>query len=113
MKELAAPTKRKPRMSLGIKRALDLMAKGSLQVDAAARVQISPEHLSRMLGRADVRELLDQRTRDMLLKGKLRAAARSLELLKASSEHVAADMTKWHLGVHGIKPSETPTTIVN
>ena len=47
----------------------------------------------------------------LLLKGKLRAAHRLVELVDAGSEHVALDASKHTLAIGGIKPAENGVNI--
>lgn len=56
---------------------------------------------------------IERRTRETIANGTLRASARLVELLDASSEHVSLDASKHLLAIEGIKPAAAPTTNVN
>lgn len=66
-----------------------------------------------MLGRDHVQAYLTQRTRKTIAEGVLRAGARVLELIDASSEHVSLDASKHVLAIEGIKPADGSQVTVN
>lgn len=95
--------------------AIDLLANGDVktQKEAAERVNLTPEHLCRMLGKSHVRGVMLQRANENLARGQLRASARIVELLDASSEHVSLDASKHVLAIGGIRPPDTGQVSVN
>ena len=63
--------------------------------------------------KADTYRRLLPKRRQNVATASLRASARVADLLNGQSEHVAADMAKWALGVEGIKPNNTARIAVN
>lgn len=91
-----------------ISQAIDLIASGDVkyQKDAAERVGLTAEHLSRMLAKPHVRGVLHARATENLARGTLRASARMLELVDATSEHVSLDAATKVLAIAGIRPPD-------
>ena len=80
---------------------------------AAKRVGMNVTHLSEALRKPHVRVFIERRTRETIANGTLRASARLLELIDASSEHVSLDASKHMLALNGYQPPAGPTTLVN
>ena len=83
------------------------------QKAAAERVGMNVSHVSEALKKPHVRVFVDRRVRETIANGTMRASARLLELVDASSEHVSLDASKHLLAIEGIKPASEPTTAVN
>jgi hypothetical protein len=106
----AAPERvAKVRIPKRISQAIDLLATGEVkyQKDAAERVGLTAEHLSRMLAKPHVRGVMHARATENLARATLRASARVAELMDASSEHVSLDASKHVLAIGGIRPPDT------
>jgi hypothetical protein len=54
-----------------------------------------------------------RKMRETIAIGGLRASARLIELIDASSEHVSADVSKHTLAIAGIKPAQDAQVSVN
>lgn len=91
-----------------INQAIELLARGEVQTqkDAAERVNITPEHLCRMLAKPHVRGVLHARATENLARATLRASVRVEQLMDASSEHVSLDASKHVLAIANIRPPE-------
>src|SRR3989304_4138476 len=81
-----------PRISSRIRTACDLLSSGACRTikAAAARANLSREHLSRSLRKNHVRAYIEEKTRSELAIATLRAVARLNELGDAKSEAGAA-----------------------
>jgi hypothetical protein len=103
------------RVSPRIAEAVRLILTGEVRTQKAAaeRVGMNAGHLSEALRKPHVRVFIERRTRETIANGTLRASARLVELIDASSEHVSADVSKHMLAIAGIKPTATPMTNVN
>jgi hypothetical protein len=103
------------RVSKRIAEAVRLLLTGECRTQKAAaeRVGMNETYLSEALRKPNVRMFIERRTRETIANGSLRASARLVELLDASSEHVAFDASKHLLAIEGIKPATEPTTSVN
>jgi hypothetical protein len=118
-KQELTPTDGKParerRVSKRIAEAVRLILTGEVRTQKAAaeRVGMNAGHLSEALRKPHVRVFIERRTRETIANGTLRASARLVELLDASSEHVSLDASKHLLAIEGIKPAAQPTTSVN
>jgi|ERR1700722_13954403 hypothetical protein len=116
--ELAAidpkPVKER-RVSKRIAEAVRLLLTGECKTQKAAaeRVSMNESYLSEALRKPNVRMFIERRTRETIANGSLRASARLVELLDASSEHVSLDASKHLLAIEGIKPAVQPMTSVN
>jgi hypothetical protein len=77
------------------------------------RVGMNASHVSEQLKKPHVRVFIERRTRETLADGSLRASARLVELLDASSEHVSLDASKHMLALNGHQPPSGPSTLVN
>jgi hypothetical protein len=106
---------RERRVSKRIAEAVRLLLTGECKTQKAAaeRVGMNETYLSEALRKPHVRVFIERRTRETIANGTLRASARLVELLDASSEHVSLDATKHMLAIEGIKPAAEPTTNVN
>lgn len=89
-----------------VQQAIRLIYSGECKYmkDAAKRVSMSPEHLSRMLRKEHVQVFVAGQRRQTLAEGAMRATARLNELVDAASEHVALQASTFHLGVQGVAP---------
>jgi hypothetical protein len=106
---------RERRVSKRIAEVVRLLLTGECKTQKAAaeRVGMNETYLSEALRKPHVRVFIERRTRETIANGTLRASARLVELLDASSEHVSLDASKHLLAIDGIKPAAGPTTHVN
>jgi hypothetical protein len=106
--------RRKRAVSPAIIHAIELLASGKArtQSEAAAMASVSPEWLSKMLGRPEIGVLLEQTCRKYLRNGTVRATARLIELLDSNSSRTALEASKHVLGIQGIAPP-TSGPVVN
>ncbi|MCV0387406.1 MAG: hypothetical protein K5821_13435 [Nitrobacter sp.] len=75
---------------------------------------VTPEWLSKMLKRPEVRRLVDEIVHQSLSSGKVRATARLIELLESSSQKVSLEASKHVLAIGGVAPPrEGPTLNFN
>jgi hypothetical protein len=112
----AAPqSKKKDRIPKAVIRGCELIASGECKTITAAaeRVGITREWLSKQMQRSHVQAFIAQRARQTIASGMLRASARVLELVDASSEHVSLDASKYALAVQGIRPPSDTQVAVN
>lgn len=103
------------RISRRIKAACDALVHGDVKTvtDAAAKANLSREHLSRELSKPHIAEYLRLKACRALAIGAGRAAAVKLELLDSASEHVRNDASAFVLGLAGIKPKSDAQVSVN
>lgn len=103
------------RISKRIKRACDALVSGDAKTvtEAAERVGLSREHLSRYLSKPHIAEYLRQKACRSLAIDAARAAAVKGQLLNAGSEHVQNEVSTYLLALAGIKPSTSPQVAVN
>lgn len=90
-----------------VRHACDLLLSGEVGTikAAAERVNLSREHLSRMLSRDHVRAYIARKTRENIAGLQMRAAAVLGSLLdRADSEHVKKDVALKVLALNGILP---------
>lgn len=114
--DIEAPSPDKTRrISRRIKAACDALVHGDVKTvtDAAAKANLSREHLSRELSKPHIAEYLRQKACRALAIGAGRAAAVKLELLDSDSEHVRNDASAFVLGLAGIKPKSDAQVSVN
>jgi len=111
----APETARRVRIPPKVRQAVNLLASGECKTQkaAAARVGLSPEHLSRSLAMPHVRMFIAQEARKTIATGAARASIRMLELVDAGSEHVSLDAAKHVLAIEGIKPRADAQVSVN
>jgi hypothetical protein len=110
----AKPT-RERRVSRRLAEAIRLLLTGECKTHKAAaeRVGLNYTHLCEALRKPHVRVFIERRTRETISDGTLRASARLLELIDASSEHVSLDASKHMLALNGHQPPAGPGTQVN
>lgn len=102
------PTKR-------MRQVIDLIESGECKTKkiAAERVGLHPDYVRRELKKPHIRVFCEQRARENLTAGLLRASMRAVELIDGESEHVAFDASKHVLAIHGIKPAQDAQLSVN
>jgi hypothetical protein len=105
----AQQTVKPPRISARIRRVAELVTSGECATVKAAceRVGIHPDYAYRELKKPQVQVFIEQRARQTIAAGTMRASARLLGLIDASSEHVSLDATKHVLGIANIRPPES------
>lgn len=102
-------------ISRRIRTACDALVHGDVKTvtEAAAKANLSREHLSRELSKPHIAEYLRVKACRALAIGAGRAAAVKLELLDSASEHVRNDASAFVLGLAGIKPASNAQVSVN
>lgn len=80
---------------------------------AAERVGVSPTYIYRELKKPHVRVFCEQRARENLLAGLLRASNRMVELMDCDANGVCFDASRLVLATHGIKPATDAQVSVN
>jgi hypothetical protein len=107
--------KPKQRISKRLAQAIGLLVTGECQTQKAAaeRVGMRADSLSEALHKPHVRVFYEQRARQSIAAGVMRAAARLNSLVDASSEHVSFDAARHVLGIAGIKPAADAQVSVN
>jgi hypothetical protein len=110
----AKPVRERP-VSRRVAEAIRLLLTGECKTQKAAaeRVGMNETYLSEALRKPNVRVFIERRIRETIANGTMRASAKLVELIDASSEHVAADVSKHMLAIAGIKPAADSTTLVN
>jgi hypothetical protein len=103
------------RIAPRIRQVVDLLVTGECKTQKAAseRVGLHPDYVCRELKKPQVRVFIAQRARETIARGTMRASARLVELLDASSEHVSLDASKHMLAIAGIKPTADAQVSVN
>lgn len=107
-----APAAQKPgkpaRISPAVRKAVQLLLTGECKTQKAAaeRAGISPVWLCLQLKKPAVEVFIANEARKTIAQGQMRASARLLELIDASSEHVSLDATKHTLAIGGIRPPD-------
>jgi hypothetical protein len=106
---------RERRISKRIAEVVRLLLTGECKTQKAAaeRVGMNYTHVCEMMKKPHVRMFIERRTRETLADGSLRASARLVELLDASSEHVSFDASRHLLALNGHQPPSGPSTLVN
>ena len=109
------PKDKKPRISKRIRSVAELLITGECKTIKAAseRIGLAYDYVRQELKKPSVRVFCEQRARETIAAGTMRASARLIELLDAGSEHVSLDATKHMLGIAGIKPATDPQVSVN
>lgn len=104
-----------PRISKRVSEAVRLLVTGecTTQRAAAERVGLTASHLCEVLKKPNVQVFVARECRQTIARGSMRATARLLELVDASSEHVSLDATKHALALNGIKPANDPQVSVS
>jgi hypothetical protein len=108
-------SEKKTRISKRIAEVVNLLITGECQTikDAAERVGMHPNYLSGALKKPEIRVFYEQRARQSISAGVMRASARLIHLVDASSEHVSFDAARHVLGIAGIKPASDAQVSVN
>jgi hypothetical protein len=103
------------RISKKVRAAIDAMVSGECKkiVDAAAKVGLARESLSRALSTPHVAEHLRQKVLRHLAIHAARAGATKTELLDSASELVRDRASSFVLGLAGIAPASTPSVSLN
>lgn len=103
------------RISPKIRKAISLLTSGECRTQKAAAIQIgiSEPYLSTQLNKAHIRVFIEQRCRENIVRGTLRASNRIVELIDAKSEHVAAEVSTRILESEGILRSNEAGVHVN
>ena len=104
-----------PRISARIRRVAELVTTGECKTVKAAceRVGIHPDYAYRELKKPQVRVFIERRARETIAAGMMRASARLIDLVDASSEHVSADVSRHILAIGGIAPPDRSQPLVN
>jgi len=102
-------------ISRRIRAACDALVHGDVKTvtEAAAKANLSREHLSRELSKPHIAEYLRLKACRTLAIGAGRAAAVKMELLDSASDHVRNDASAFVLGLAGIKPKSDAQVSVN
>jgi hypothetical protein len=103
------------RISKRIAEVVRLLLTGECKTQKAAaeRVGMNVSYLSEVLRKPHVQVFIERRTRETIANGTLRASARLVELLDATSEHVSLDASKHMLALNGHQPPSGPVANVN
>jgi hypothetical protein len=103
------------RISKKVRAAIDAMVSGECKkiCDAAAKVGLARESLSRALSTPHVAEHLRQKVVRYLAIAAARAGATKVELLDGTSEIARDRASSFVLGLAGIQPASTPSVSVN
>jgi hypothetical protein len=108
----AAPARR---ISKKVIAAIDAMVSGECKKisEAAERVGLARESLSRALSKPHVAELMRQKVLRSLAMAAARAGATKIELLDSASELVRDRASSFVLGLAGIQPASSPSVNLN
>jgi hypothetical protein len=111
----AEPIDKQLRITAKVRRAIDLMATGDckLIVDAAAKVGLARESLSRALAKPHVIEHMRQRALRTIQMAAARAAEVKTELLDCGDSMARDRASTFVLGTAGIGPAMAPSLSVN
>jgi hypothetical protein len=103
------------RISKKVARAIDLMVSGDCKkiTEAAEKVGMARESLSRALSTPHVAEHLRQKVVRHLAIAAARAGATKVDLLDSDSEIARDRASSFVLGLAGIQPATTPSVNVN
>jgi hypothetical protein len=103
------------RISKKVRAAIDALVSGECKkiCDAAAKVGLARESLSRALSTPHVAEHLRQKVLRHLAIHAARAGATKVELLDSASELVRDRASSFVLGLAGIQPATNPSISVN
>ena len=108
---VTAPPKavQRERIPARVRHACDLLASGECATikAAAERVNLSREHLSRMISKPHVQMFIEREARRTIAMSVGRASIRMRELMDDKSGAVSFDASRFALGVVGIRPPET------
>jgi hypothetical protein len=108
------PAKRE-RIPPKIAKAVTLLLTGECKTQKAAaeRVGLNASYLCDALTKPKIQAFIARETRRTIAQGQMRASARLLELVDASSEHVSLDASKHVLAIEGIRPPDQGQVSVN
>jgi len=111
---LPQPAKRE-RINPKIAKAVNLILTGecTTQKAAAERIGVSATYLCTQLKKPAIEAFIARESRKNIARGQMRASARLLELVDASSEHVSLDASKHVLAIEGIRPPDQGQVSVN
>jgi hypothetical protein len=103
------------RISKKVRHAIDLMVRGECRkiCDAAAKVGLARENLSRALSTPHVAEHLRQKVLRHLAIAAARAGSTKVDLLDSDSEIARDRASSFVLGLAGIHPASTPSVSLN
>jgi hypothetical protein len=98
-----------------IAKAVTLLLTGECKTQKAAaeRVGLNASYLCDALTKPKIQAFIARETRRTIAQGQMRASARLLELVDASSEHVSLDASKHVLAIEGIRPPDQGQVNVN
>jgi DNA-binding Lrp family transcriptional regulator len=110
----AIPVKEQ-RISKRMRQVVELLVSGACQTQKAAaeRLGLHPDYVCRELKKPQVQVFIERSARQNIAQGTMRASARLLQLVDASSEHVSLDASKYTLAIAGIKPTADAQVSVN
>jgi hypothetical protein len=110
-----APPVKNKRIPKRIAEVVNLLVTGECKTikAAAERANMHPNYVSGALKKPEIRVFIERCARETIANGTMRASARLIELLDASSEHVSLDASKHMLAIAGIKPSADAQVSVN
>lgn len=108
------PVKERP-ISKRLRKVIGLLLSGECKTQKAAceRVGMNADHISRELAKPRIQAFIASESRKTIARGQMRASARLLELVDASSEHVSLDASKHVLAIEGIRPPDQGQVSVN
>jgi hypothetical protein len=111
----AEPVNKALRITKKVRAAVDLMVSGESKkiCDAAAKVGLARESLSRALSTPHVAEHLRQKVLRHLAIHAARAGATKVDLLDSSNEMARDRASTFVLGLAGIQPATTPSVSLN
>ena len=103
------------RISKRVKAAIDLMVSGECKkiTEAAEKVGLARESLSRALSKPHVAEHMRQKVVRSLAIAATRAGATKVELLDSANEMVRDRASSFVLGLAGIQPAASPSLNIN
>jgi len=104
---------RKRSISMRVKQAIEHLAAGKSQTEAAALSGMSRKGLWLALQRDHVKAHLTEVARDTLAQAQPRAAVRIGELMSSENEMVGFQASRLVLGIAGISPPERPGVVIN
>lgn len=108
------PGKERP-ISKRMRKVIALLLTGECKTQKAAceRVGMNADHISREFAKPRIQSFISSESRKTIARGQMRASARLLELVDASSEHVSLDASKHVLAIEGIRPPNDSQVHVN
>jgi hypothetical protein len=111
----AEPVNQALRITKKVRAAVDLMVSGECKkiCDAAARVGLARESLSRALSKPHIAEFMRQKVARSLALASARAGAVKQELLDCDNAMVRDRASSFVLGLAGIQPATNPSVSVN